>query len=141
MDKSYLQELFDRVADHLLKQGERSCVDEVAHGDELPKPQCRYRGPNGLKCAVGALITDEAYSPDIEGGAANRGDVRDALLASGVRLDNYEEDGDVIALLAGVQYVHDGREPDQWREALYLAASDFGLDPHRVLTREEGDRV
>lgn len=29
--------------------------------------QCMYRGPDGRKCAVGALIPDEEYSPAIEG--------------------------------------------------------------------------
>lgn len=28
---------------------------------------CRYRGPNGKKCAVGMFIPDEFYSPKIEG--------------------------------------------------------------------------
>ena len=54
-----LQEIFDKVKVHLLAQG-KPAVDWVTS-------QCRYRAPDGLKCAVGCLITDEAYTPDIEG--------------------------------------------------------------------------
>lgn len=31
---------------------------------------CMYRGPNGLKCAIGHLIPDELYSPEMEGMSA-----------------------------------------------------------------------
>jgi hypothetical protein len=30
---------------------------------------CLYRGPDGGKCFVGALITDEEYKPEMEGKA------------------------------------------------------------------------
>ena len=33
---------------------------------------CLYRGPNGTKCAVGALIPDELYKEEIEGWNINR---------------------------------------------------------------------
>lgn len=55
---SLKQELFDRISKHLLKQNKRS-TDH--HGD------CRYRGDYGLKCAVGAIISDKKYSEKIEG--------------------------------------------------------------------------
>jgi hypothetical protein len=28
--------------------------------------ECLYRGPDGMKCAVGVLMTDEAYKPEME---------------------------------------------------------------------------
>lgn len=31
---------------------------------------CRYRGPNGKKCAVGMFIPDELYNPLFEGAGA-----------------------------------------------------------------------
>lgn len=48
---SLKQELFDRISKHLLKQNERSA--------EHIGGACRYRGDNGLKCAVGAIIPDK----------------------------------------------------------------------------------
>lgn len=50
------QEIFDKVATHLLKQN-RKCEDS----DEA----CCYRN-KGMKCAIGALIPDEIYDPVIE---------------------------------------------------------------------------
>lgn len=58
---SLKQELFDRISKHLLNQNERS-VKQTAYGDS-----CCYRGDNGLKCAVGAIISDKKYSEKIEG--------------------------------------------------------------------------
>lgn len=49
--------MFDKMLEHLRAQGCRS-VDEF--------DSCLYRGPNGTKCAVGALIPDEKYSKDME---------------------------------------------------------------------------
>lgn len=31
---------------------------------------CMYRGPDGLKCVVGHMISDEEYSPELEGSSA-----------------------------------------------------------------------
>jgi hypothetical protein len=51
------QDIFDTVAIHLIKQGKKSAD---ANGD------CLYRSPEGLKCAVGCLIPDEVYDPEME---------------------------------------------------------------------------
>lgn len=51
------QKTFDTVVQHLRAQGQQAIVDG----------SCCYRTADGLKCAVGALIPDEAYTPDIEG--------------------------------------------------------------------------
>lgn len=51
------REAFETVANHLLAQGRPS---------KNEKGMCVYRGPDGLKCAVGALIPDKAYNPRME---------------------------------------------------------------------------
>jgi hypothetical protein len=56
------QEIFDTVVRHLKKQGR--LAKEVLSGD------CFYRAPNGDKCAVGCLISDDEYSPEMEGNSA-----------------------------------------------------------------------
>lgn len=48
------QEVFTKVATHLLKQGRRALFAEK-NGFR----SCAYRGDNGTKCAVGCLIKDE----------------------------------------------------------------------------------
>jgi hypothetical protein len=63
------QQLFNTVLDHLRAQGRRSIG---ADG------QCRYRGNAGCKCAIGILIPDDRYSPELEGRGAFCIAVRDA---------------------------------------------------------------
>jgi hypothetical protein len=56
------QEIFDKVATHLLAQGKPSFTRFGG---------CQYRGPNGAKCAAGVLIPDDLYDPGYEGDAAD----------------------------------------------------------------------
>ena len=51
------QEMYDLMMAHLRNQKVRS---ETKSG-------CMYRGPNGLKCAIGALIPDSMYNEKMEG--------------------------------------------------------------------------
>jgi len=54
------QKIFDTVAAHLLKQNKKSVgADNLGH-------VCQYRSSDGLKWAIGCLITDEAYYPNLE---------------------------------------------------------------------------
>ena len=104
------QKVFNAVATHLLKQNKRS-------GFGL---KCLYRGPNGLKCAVGVLIPDSIYEKDMESKNA------------GYLLDNYPA---VKKLLAGVssglleklQSIHDTVPMSQWKADLSYLAENFGL--------------
>src|SRR4051812_610560 len=56
------QEIFDKVATHLLTQNAKSLLLEP--GQPI---SCLYRGREGKKCAIGCLIPDELYTPYIEG--------------------------------------------------------------------------
>ena len=51
------QEMFDKVAAHLRKQNAKSSSEEG---------ECFYRGPNGTSCAIGCLLPDEIYRPEME---------------------------------------------------------------------------
>lgn len=48
-----LQNIFDEVITHLVRQGKRATAGEW----------CRYHAEDGLKCAIGVLIPDEEYDP------------------------------------------------------------------------------
>ncbi len=50
------QEIFDKVSEFLIKQG-KPCMTDVG---------CTYRGPDGLKCAVGCVLPDELYHPGMD---------------------------------------------------------------------------
>ena len=51
------QETFEKVVRHLFTQGKRAVNREGL---------CMYRGPDGLKCAIGCLIPDYLYRPRME---------------------------------------------------------------------------
>ena len=113
---SHIQEVFDRVKTHLLEQHERSI-------SESESPSCAYRGYDGLKCAVGCLISDEHYSEDLEGEGANENIVKSALKKSGINTYNIT----IIDLLLDLQGMHDTENPDNWRDKLNVIAEKYGL--------------
>ena len=57
------QEMFNAAARQLLNQGGPA----LTPGGPFGTDRCAYRGPNGTRCAVGALIPDELYDPAMEG--------------------------------------------------------------------------
>lgn len=77
------QELFDKTISHLLAQGGQSTIETAEHG-YTNTILCRYRAPNGRRCAVGVHITDEFYTPKMEGMSANCTDVGDILAKQGL---------------------------------------------------------
>lgn len=113
------QEIFNKVKDHLLTQNERSLNDDA---------RCAYRGENNTKCAIGCLIPDELYKPEM-----------DALPSSVFTL--YRRYPDVFSEMLGVdsvapllpllndlQVVHDGDSPDEWPYALHEIAKYHDLE-------------
>ena len=109
------QQVFDRVAAHLLRQNARSMRRD--RGD-----MCAYRGAGGLQCAVGCLITDTAYVSTLEGLGPFDASVRHALEKSGVPIDP-----DTSELLSDLQAVHDYEAPSAWRSQLTTLAAEYGL--------------
>lgn len=57
------QEVFDIVVTHLITQ-RRPAYTGLSGC-------CMYRAPDGLRCAVGALIPDNLYDPEFEGDTAD----------------------------------------------------------------------
>jgi hypothetical protein len=101
-----MQEVFDKVARHLLAQGCKS----------TDKTGCMYRGPNDTKCAAGFLIADQHYVRELERQTATSCYVAEALMASGVPVE-------ALALVDQLQRVHDNYEPDEWLARLGLTAA------------------
>jgi hypothetical protein len=100
------QEVFDTVARHLLRQGRQS----------VGYRGCAYRGPNGLRCAIGCLIPDREYAAAMEGSGIH-GPVEAVLRARKVNL----------SLAYDLQVVHDNRAPSNWRIALRGVADNYRL--------------
>jgi hypothetical protein len=93
------QEIFDLMVSSVIKQGEPS----VYNGS------CRYRGPGGLKCAFGFLISDDVYSTNMESLPAR------TVITTFRGLEKYKEH---IDLITEIQRNHDNES-----DTIYL--SDF----------------
>lgn len=116
------QEVFTKVATHLLTQGKKS---EATMPDK--HSECMYRGDGGASCAVGCLISDEAYDSKLESSTEDNYCVRVALRQSGVDDEVFELVNDGYTLLKSLQLCHDKFEPSTWRFRLYVLARNFGL--------------
>lgn len=114
MKKLTKQDIFNIAANGLLKQGKKS-VDGLS---------CLYRGPNGLKCAVGMLIPDNLYQDRFEGSSAGESGVINALIKVGV--PNTIE---YANFLEHLQAVHDYPDTDDWDYELVNFAHYYGLNP------------
>ena len=91
-----VQEAFETMVRHLRKQGKRS---ENANGT------CLYRGPDGLRCAVGCLIPDDQYKRSLEGKAVG-------FITKNVPALSDIEPG----ILSEMQSIHDDCDVSQWEE-------------------------
>jgi len=103
-----LQEIFTRVAVHLLTQNERA-TDKMNN--------CVYRSSTGLTCAVGCLVTPEAYNNDMEMLDCYASTTREVLAASGIPTDK-----DTLSLLYDCQQIHDKSLPEAWQAKLQIYA-------------------
>lgn len=88
------QSIYDTVLAHLRTQGEHA----------YESGRCAYRTRSGQKCAVGCLIPDDVYTPEIEGNAVSAApkaavDLFDALEVCG--LLPFKD------LLSDLQHAHD----------------------------------
>lgn len=118
------QKVYDKVARHLLTQNEKAVLEEN---------MCRYRTPDGRKCAVGCLIPDDVYHDSIEGDTVRRllCSARDISTVLRQNL-SYEVHGE---LLSALQTLHDESEVRTWRKGLREIAVTFDLDDSITHTR------
>lgn len=121
-----MQEAFDRMVRGLAGQGwEQSLHSRWKATDGTP--MCAYRSPNGHRCAVGHLLTDEeaAYADRDGIGCAPLGvagfSYRDAAPA-------WLRDPAMLNMLAVAQNCHDGaRIPHRMRAGFVALAERFDL--------------
>ena len=101
LENKSLQEIFQTVETHLLKQMVKSTEGGV----------CRYRTSTGLMCAVGCLIPDELYSEELE------------CFSVQVPKQGYAEPK--LKLASDLQPVHDDFNPEDWAYALNKVARQW----------------
>lgn len=110
------QEIFNTVVRHLHAQGKPCIVKGI----------CRYRGPDNTRCAIGALILDEFYTPEMEGKGVTMDSVWQALQKS----LNDSLTGE-RAFFVGLQTVHDNWPNSNFRPLPYRLknfAEQYNLD-------------
>jgi hypothetical protein len=102
------QEAFNIMVQHLRKQGRKSVLLDDHNS-------CAYRGADGLKCAIGALLSDNEYKAEFEGKPVN------FLLDYGLlrNLDN--------GLLMEMQNVHDFAPVHRWEDRFQDMAEEYSL--------------
>ncbi|CAL8475484.1 MULTISPECIES: hypothetical protein [Caballeronia] len=105
------KEIYERVSEHLLTQ---RAVSEDDNGS------CRLRSPEGRKCAIGSLVRDELYEPELEGvGISYYRHARDGRLLRALYASNVNAyDPNIIDLLIELEEVHDYADIDEWPELL-----------------------
>ena len=117
-----LQNIFDRVATHLLTQKKRAAIKRPEHTVFA----CRYRTQEGLSCAVGCLLSDRvAKKGDRLSATGAGGSVWD--LANHGFLPKTLSDDDTLRLLSSLQIVHDGNKPSTWKTRLRKVAKEYEL--------------
>ena len=107
------QEIFNKVAKHLLKQNKQA-RDEV-------RDNCCLKDVDGNKCALGCLIPAKLYHPDMEYGSM----VVDFFLAYSI--PGIAKTTANLALLKDLQYVHDDIKVSEWYNQLQKVANEHKL--------------
>lgn len=126
------QEIYNTVRDHLLSQKSKALSPSGS--------KCMYRGALGTKCAIGCLLPDEIATPELDSigsvglilhtvGPNSRftGPERIATAKAAVDFLGLTEDNHQF--FAGLQTIHDGRQPWEWADALASFALSYNLIP------------
>ena len=103
------QEVFDKVATHLLTQNKKAICPIDG--------RCKYRTSEGLKCAAGIMISDDEYSPEME----NRG------ISNLIAVHKLEKLAPFYKLLHKLQCIHDVAGVADWRNELRMTAQIHNL--------------
>lgn len=110
------REIFNTVKEHLLKQNIKSLA--MINGRDMG---CAYRGEHSRKCAIGCLIKDKHYTPELEGRTVGVLEVKHALHLSGVDVMNVE----IIGLLSRLMSCHDQAAPVTWASELGVIELEY----------------
>lgn len=118
---------FERVRDHLLRQGRRAVWFEMRWSP------CQYRtvATDGtvLRCAIGCLIPEDRYDEMIEGATIES---LTARLDPALGIDP-STDPHILDMLIRLQGIHDNGPPPSWPAQLTAMAQTFDADgrwPH-----------
>jgi hypothetical protein len=112
------QEIFDTVVKHLRTQQAKSVALNPDGSAKIKngKKFCMYRSQDGkMRCAAGAVITDEEYDPTMEHGSIH-------YIIHYFNLVNLRPHEQLLSRLQGV---HDNFPVEKWELELKNAAEDY----------------
>jgi hypothetical protein len=112
------EKLFRIAADHLVSQGAMSANE---YGT------CAYRGVSGRMCAIGVLINNDFYDPEIEGTSIS-GYPEDEVLSVVALSHNVDEKDIDVEMLRELQYIHDSQAVYNWDENLMWVSDRYGYN-------------
>jgi hypothetical protein len=128
------KQAFHHIARNLIKQNVKSrdsYIDEE-DGEQvlIQNEECAYIGINEktgekTRCAVGWLILENIYNPEIEGRPVYDSDVEDIITNS---TPNWNKTEESFSMLAFAQRVHDSHEVESWQKVLSIANSRLFWD-------------
>lgn len=106
-------EVFEIVEKHLLAQNERSM--------DLHSGKCMYYDDYGLKCAIGCLISEDVYSPEME----SKNILLDKTIRDGLEKSlGFKPSSGLLRLLDSLQKIHDETSVCCWAEELMTLRAD-----------------
>lgn len=119
------QEIFDKIVAHARAQ-QCKCEGWAGNSQAL---SCLYRGPNNTKCFIGALMSDEAWSPEINIQGVTSFEVADAMRKSGYDYNpgDYSVKTDAY-FLSRMQGTHDFWAVENWENQFKFRATEFKLE-------------
>ncbi len=124
--------IFHKAAEHLLTQGKQSLRDTPIHSTLFGPTRSAYHGVGGTACAVGALISDEHYDPDIEGMPVTSPTVLAAIIEASLGAQIIGHSDVIVRLLLSLLTVHDCTPPEQWSEELQEVAHEYNIEWKRT---------
>jgi len=127
--KMNTQEIFNKVCEHLITQNKQALHDDAS---------CMYHAANGLKCAVGCLISVENYDPCFE--ENNIDNLLDNFHGGAMNKKLYGMIKTNRELLQKLQHIHDGAEgavPENWAWHLRALAAERHLTPPACILEKE----
>jgi hypothetical protein len=117
MNTKEMLAVFKKIVGGLLKQGTQSM--------DRTESTCKYRGTNGMRCAIGMIISDSAYKRSLEGSTimstdnTRKSKLIKALVDSGIDVSTPAD----IEFLAEMQEIHDSAYGRPWIENFTSAAN------------------
>lgn len=112
------QEIYNRVVNHLRRQGRRAMRSNGA---------CLYRTDSGMKCAAGVLIKDSEYHKFMENKTVGELLTERAVHNGTTPEDMFNRLGPFKNLIGELQMAHDESVPSKWEPKFKQIAENFNL--------------